>query len=67
MSWLGLVHFGWFASGALFYEYAQRGFRGDFIAAILAGGCSAFLWAFSEYGLPEKIAMTSMVGSSPWR
>jgi hypothetical protein len=46
MDWLGFIHFGWFASGALFYVYYKRRRRDTLALAVCMGLISAFTVRF---------------------
>lgn len=55
--WLGLIHFGWFASGALFYLGLKTQKNSLFGIAILVGCAAAFSGHFLSLGLAEHVAL----------
>jgi peptidoglycan/LPS O-acetylase OafA/YrhL len=61
MDWLGFSQFGWFASGALFYEHYHTKRPHFLILGILAGVGSALLVSPFTYELPDRVALISAV------
>ena len=62
LDWLGIVHFGWFASGALFYEYFRTQRPAFFFVAICFGTVAALDWKPSFFSVTDRIALLSVVG-----
>jgi peptidoglycan/LPS O-acetylase OafA/YrhL len=55
--WSGLIFFGWFASGALFYRYSNGGDRIDLHGALVAGIASALV---NRYPLTDRIGLLAV-------
>ncbi len=56
--WLGFIHFGWFASGAMFYRFSKDRSSVLFALAVAAGAVSAIT---AKYPLPEKLGLLFVV------
>jgi peptidoglycan/LPS O-acetylase OafA/YrhL len=59
--WLGLVHFGWFASGAFFFEYFRTRRLCLFFVASLSGAIAALDWKSDYFSLENRIALLVVV------
>jgi peptidoglycan/LPS O-acetylase OafA/YrhL len=62
LDWLGIVHFGWFASGAMFYEYFRTRRTAFFFVAICLGTVAALDWKPSFFSVTDRIALLTVVG-----
>jgi len=62
LDWLGIVHFGWFASGALFYEYFRTRRVAFLFVAICLGTVAALDWKPSFFSVTDRVALLSVVG-----
>jgi peptidoglycan/LPS O-acetylase OafA/YrhL len=62
LDWLGFVHFGWFASGALFYQYFTMRRLNPLILAVATGTVAALDWKPLFFSLADRLALLSMVG-----
>ncbi len=56
--WLGFTHFGWFASGAVFYRFSKDRSLVLFVLAVAAGVISALT---SKFPAPEKMSLLFVV------
>jgi peptidoglycan/LPS O-acetylase OafA/YrhL len=61
LDWFGVVHFGWFASGALFYEYFRTKRAYFFFTAIFLGAIAALDWKPHYFSLENRIVLLSVV------
>lgn len=61
LDWLGFVHFGWFASGALFYEYFRTKRLHLFAVALATGVVAALDWKPTFFSLVDRLALLSVV------
>ena len=76
LSWLGLIEFGWFTTGALLYEYFRKREPAFLILAAVTGVLSALttgpLSGPLKYDAEQRIAAIAVVGTavaaiiSPW-
>lgn len=56
--WIGFAHFGWFASGALFYLFIQQKSKPMLLAAVAAGVLAALT---SDFAMAEKVGLVLVV------
>jgi peptidoglycan/LPS O-acetylase OafA/YrhL len=56
--WLGFIHFGWFASGTLFFRFSKNRDWLVFCSAVFVGAFSAIT---AHYPMPETVALLVVV------
>jgi peptidoglycan/LPS O-acetylase OafA/YrhL len=61
LDWLGIVHFGWFASGAIFYEYFRTRRRRHLFLAICSGCLAALDWKIYSFSTENRVALLFVV------
>jgi peptidoglycan/LPS O-acetylase OafA/YrhL len=61
LDWIGLVHFGWFASGAFFFQYFRTQRAGFYFLAALSGTIAALDWRPDFFSLENRIALLVVV------
>jgi peptidoglycan/LPS O-acetylase OafA/YrhL len=61
MHWVGFAYYGWFACGAIFYEYSKSRSVPVLLLAIIIGALTAGLIGFSEYGIAEMAAFGAVI------